>query len=85
MVARDGFEAAVLKSLYRAVGKSKAAHVPEPAFAKNFPGKGRMVKKALKLLIREGYVQKHPTGGEMTYELTDLGWDLCKKMEKEAR
>jgi Mn-dependent DtxR family transcriptional regulator len=73
MIARDGFEAAVLVSTYKATKTSKSAHVPERSFARRFPNEGRLVKKALRELIREGYVRMHPSRGEMTYELTDEG------------
>ena len=59
---------------------SKSSHVPERAFARKFPNKGRLVKKALRELIREGYVTMHPTRGEMTYELTREGLTFCREM-----
>ena len=38
--------------------------------SQNYFAEGRLVKKALRKLIREGYARMHPTRGEMTYELT---------------
>jgi Mn-dependent DtxR family transcriptional regulator len=80
MIARDGFEAAVLVSICKATRISKSSHVPERAFARRFPNEGRLVKKALRELIREGYVRMHPTRGEMTYELTAEGLAFCREM-----
>ncbi|VVB63937.1 Uncharacterised protein [uncultured archaeon] len=80
MIARDGFEAAVLIAICRATKMSKSSHVPEKAFARKFPNEGRLVKKALRELIREGYVRMHPTRGEMTYELTAGGLAFCREM-----
>jgi predicted transcriptional regulator len=36
--------------------------------------------KALNSLIARGYVRQHPTKGEMTYELTNTGLDLCREI-----
>jgi hypothetical protein len=80
MIARDGFEAAVLISICKATKMSKSSHVPERAFARKFPNEGRLVKKALRELIREGYVRMHPTRSEMTYELTGDGLEFCREM-----
>jgi len=85
VISRDGFEALVLISICKAVRMSKSAHVPEQSFMRKFPGKGGIVKKALRVLIREGYVQRHPTGSEMTFELTDSGWDLCRSLREESK
>jgi len=80
MISRDGFEAAVLVSICKATKMSKSSHVPERAFARRFPNEGRLVKKALRGLIRDGYVRMHPTRGEMTYELTGDGLAFCREM-----
>jgi Mn-dependent DtxR family transcriptional regulator len=80
MISSDGFEAAVLVSICKATKMSKSSHVPERAFARKFPNEGRLVKKALRELIREGYVTMHPTRGEMTYELTREGLAFCREM-----
>jgi predicted transcriptional regulator len=84
MIARDGFEAAVLISICRTVKMSKSAHVPERAFARKFPSEGRQVRKALRELIREGYVKQHPTHGEMTYDLTKEGLAFCREMTQKS-
>jgi Mn-dependent DtxR family transcriptional regulator len=82
MIARDGFEATVLVSICKATKISKSTHVPERSFARRFPNEGRLVKKALRELIREGYVRMHPTRGEMTYELTDDGLAFCREVAR---
>jgi CTP-dependent riboflavin kinase len=78
------FEIAVLQSICKATNMSKAAHVPEQAFVKRFPGAECEAKKTLKKLISLGYVKMHPTRGGMTYDLTNAGWDLCKELRKKA-
>jgi predicted transcriptional regulator len=80
MIGRDGFEATVLVSICKATKMSKSSHVPERAFTRKLPNEGRLVKKALRELIREGYVRMHPTHGEMTYELTREGLAFCREM-----
>ncbi|MGD0952619.1 MAG: hypothetical protein ABR985_09530 [Methanotrichaceae archaeon] len=80
MIFRDGFEATVLVSICKATKMSKSSHVPERAFARRFPNQGRLIKKALRELIRDGYVRMHPTRGEMTYELTRDGLAFCREM-----
>jgi Mn-dependent DtxR family transcriptional regulator len=82
MIVRDGFEAAVLVSICKATRMSKSSHVPERAFARRFPNEGRLVKKALRELIREGYVKMHPTRGEMTFELTAEGLAFCREVTR---
>jgi len=32
------------------------------------------------LLAREGYLQKHPTGSSMTYQMTDIGRAKCREL-----
>ncbi|MFB3765723.1 MAG: hypothetical protein ACE14P_10835 [Methanotrichaceae archaeon] len=60
----------------------KADHKPKEAFARRFPGKGGKVRKSLEMLAREGYIQKHPTGGGMTYQMTDLGRAKCRELRE---
>ncbi|HSD56893.1 MAG TPA: hypothetical protein VLB04_01830 [Methanotrichaceae archaeon] len=79
------FELIVLQQVCRELHMSKVRHVSDHAIVKRFPGAEREARKALKKLITQGYVGRHPTGGEMTYQMTELGWDTCKKMQKEAR
>ncbi len=62
----------------------KADHKPKEAFARRFPGKGDKVRRSLELLTRGGYIQKHPTGGAMTYQMTDLGRAKCRELRSRA-
>jgi len=59
------------------ISSGKADYRPKEAFARRFPGKGDKVQKSLDLLAREGYIRKHPTGGAMTYQRTDIGRAKC--------
>ncbi len=61
---------------------SKSSHVPEHAFVNRFPN-AKHAKKALNKLVTRGYVARHPTGSEMTYQMTQLGWEECKRMKAE--
>jgi hypothetical protein len=74
------FDEAVLIVICKVLSESKAAHKPEEAFARRFPGKGGKVRKSIKLLVHEGYVLRHPTGGSMTYQLTNLGREKCREL-----
>jgi hypothetical protein len=77
------FEELVLTSICKATKISKSAHVPKPYFMKKFQNNKHQKKaaeKALLSLIARGYVQQHPTRGEMTYELTDAGVELCREI-----
>ncbi len=78
------FEIAVLQSVCKATRMSKASHVPEQAFLKKFPGAEREARKTMKKLISLGFVKMHPTRGGMTYDLTDAGWDLCRKLKEQV-
>ena len=76
-------ERLVLTSICRATKISKSAHVPKPYFMKKFQADKHQKKaadKALNSLIARGYVWQHPTRGEMTYELTNTGLDLCREI-----
>jgi len=76
-------EIAVLMSICHKTGISKKAHIPKQYFLKRFKGRERRyAEKALLNLIRRGYVSEHPTRGEMTYQLTDLGRAECIKIIK---
>jgi|GEM_PF-1740080 len=74
------FDESVLMVVCKVLSESKEAHKPEEAFARRFPGKGDKVRKSLKVLVHEGYVQKHPTGGSMTYQLTNIGRAKCREL-----
>jgi hypothetical protein len=76
-------ELLVLTGICRATKISKSAHVPKPYFMKKFQADKHQKKaadKALLFLIARGYVRQHPTKGEMTYELTSAGLDLCREI-----
>ncbi len=78
------FDEAVLLVICKVLSESKAAHKPQEAFAKRFPGKGDKVRKSLRLLVHEGYLQKHPTAGSMTYQLTDIGRMKCRELREQV-
>lgn len=69
-------EVAALFSLYYASGRSIHAHIPKQyvvsGFRKDFRG---YVADALEDLARhpEGYVIKHPTRNNMTYQISEIG------------
>jgi len=78
-------EIAVLMSICHKTGISKKAHIPKQYFLKRFKGRKReYAEKALLGLITKGYVGQHPTKGEMTYQLTDLGRKECMKIILES-
>lgn len=76
-------EMAVLTSICSATNGSKSAHVPAQHFMRKFNNQMKMAKRALHNLVSLGYVTKHPTSGEMTYELTNNGFLACKKIKDE--
>ena len=78
-------ETAVLVSICKATDGSKSAHVPKQYFMKKFQNQSTLAKRALHNLISSGYVIKHPTGGEMTYELTQRGFEVCKAIRDQLR
>jgi hypothetical protein len=80
------FEELVLTSICKATKISKSAHVPKPYFMKKFQNdkhKKKAAEKSLLSLIARGYVRQHPTRGEMTYELTNAGLELCREIFNE--
>lgn len=78
-------EIAVLVRICSATHGSKTAHVPAQYFMKKFKNRMKMAKRSLHNLISLGYVAKHPTGGEMTYELTQHGLLACMKIKEQTR
>jgi len=82
------FKRLVLMSICKATNGSKSAHVPRPYFMKKFQEdkhQKKQAEKALKSLIARGYVHLHATGREMTYQMTEAGWKICREMIAEAR
>ena len=85
MLAR--FEQAVLLSICLANKGSLSSHVPKPYFMKKFQKSGGMQKlaeRALHSLISLGYVNVHPTHGETTYALTQLGLSTCRDLKEKG-
>lgn len=73
--------------LIRVCGKTKMSthnHMPAEAFKRGFPGKEDRAQESLEKLIKLGYVQRHPTRGGMTYQLTNAGRDLCRILKEKA-
>ncbi len=79
------FERAVLVKLCQETNMAKAAHLPEHVLVHRFPNLGHRVRKALNKLASKGYVARHPTRNEMTYQLTDFGIDECRRMKEKAQ
>jgi hypothetical protein len=79
------FEQAVLLSICLANKGSLSSHVPKPYFMKKFPGKKeKKGERALHSLISLDYVYVHPTRGETTYALTQLGLDTCRDLKEKG-
>lgn len=78
------FERAVLAKLCQEASMAKAAHLPEHVLVHRFPNLGHKVRKALTRLASKGYVARHPTRNEMTYQLTESGIDECRRMKEES-
>lgn len=76
-------ERLVLARICEATSGSKSAHVPEYSFIKKF-NDVKAARRALKKLVSGGYVARHPTRDEMTYQMTQAGWEECRKMKAEA-
>lgn len=76
----EEIEIAVLIAVCEVVNNSKKGHVPVNAIQSKFPtnlrGDAETILK--KGLIRKGYVMRHPTGNNTTYQLTDKGFKACK-------
>lgn len=73
--------------LLRICGKTKMglhSHMPAEAFKRGFPGKEDRAQASIEKLVKLGYVQKHPTRGGMTYQLTADGRDLCRRLKEKA-
>ncbi len=63
-----------LIALYKICNGSLKCHVPREAIQSKFRKDHRKkAKKALKSLVRLGFVNPHPTSGGITYELTKVG------------
>jgi len=74
-------EVALLAAIFQETGYSTHKHVPEHAILQHFRRDIRgLMKKPLRRLHSKGYVSKHPTGGEMTYQITRLGIERLKEL-----
>jgi len=70
----DPFAKAVLIAVADACDYSPKAHVPEGAILRKFKSHLRgEAKNMLKKLIKTSFVIKHPTGRNMTYNITYEG------------
>jgi len=80
-LALTEMQKATLMAIFQEVGFSLNAHVPLTSIQRHFRKDLRgFCRKALKELVRMGYVTKHPTGGSMTYSLTTLGVSKIKEL-----
>jgi predicted transcriptional regulator len=59
--------------------------LPKPYFLSKPQIQGRKADRALRELIALGYIKRHPTGGETTYELDDKGFEACRKIREQRR
>jgi len=74
-------EIATLVALFYATNGSIHAHVPKQVVQARFRRDLRgFVSKELKRLVRKGYAVKHPTRGEMTYGITEMGIKKLREM-----
>jgi predicted transcriptional regulator len=64
---------------------SKEAHLPKQAFMNKPKTQGKKADRALRELVAFGYIIKHPTGGETTYELGDRGFDVCRALREQRK
>lgn len=81
----NALQKAILVGLCSKTGGSKEAHLPKPAFMNKPQTQGHKADKALRELIALGYIRKHPTGGETTYELNERGFEVCRKIRDQRK
>lgn len=79
----NAIQKAILVGLCTKTKGSKEAHLPKPAFMNKPQTQGHKADKALRELVALGYIKKHPTGGETTYELNDRGLEVCRKLREQ--
>lgn len=74
MTILSPMEQATLKALAEMCNYSLSAHVPKEAVTSKFPKHLRGdAKKCLKKLKSKGFCREHPTGRNITWELTING------------
>ena len=84
MIKLTSVEKVVLLKFYDLVKGSLNAHIPAQAVQSRFRSDQRgYIPKILKKLRRKGIIQAHPTGGEMTYQLTVQGRNLVKELRSQ--
>ena len=59
--------------------------MPKQAFMKKPQLQGRKADRALRELVALGYMKRHPTGGETTYELDERGFRVCRMLRDQRR
>ena len=80
MTTLSPMEQAVLKALAECCNYSLGAHIPIQYVQKKLlPNLKGEAKKGLKKLRAKGYCQEHPTGGNITWELTRFGLSEANK------
>lgn len=74
-------DVAVLRAVADACNYSLSAHVPEPAILKRCDKSViKDIGKSLKKLHSKGLVIRHPTRGNMTYQLSQDGLMLAQML-----
>jgi predicted transcriptional regulator len=81
----DNIQKAILVNLCSKTKGSKGSHLPKPYFMNKPQIQGRKADKALRELIALGYIKKHPTGSETTYELDERGFETCRKIREQRK
>jgi hypothetical protein len=68
--------------LAKVSSRSLKAHVSKHVFFRGYSTKDRgQARKALMRIVQLGLAMKHPTRGEMTYQLTKRGLTLVSNLE----
>jgi len=81
MTTLSVIEKATLQALASACDFSLGAHVPKEAVTKRVPTNIRGdARKALRKLKSKGYCFEHPTGRNKTWQLTQSGLDVARRM-----
>ena len=81
----NSLQKAILVSFCKSTKGSKSAHLPTPYFMNKPQIRGHKAERGLRELVALGYMKKHPTRGETTYELDDRGFDVCRKLREQRK